>query len=1050
MRKFLSAILSAAVIMSAPAAVNARDTENYEYILPPEFLRIDIIDTYDGDDLAIVYDKSEKCALYNIKGEKLSGDYDNIMLINDFQYVFTATRDGITDILHADGQVTASYDKKVIGADSAAIFLDLSDNSKDDRPISYYEGQFGIYDYYGNQRAVLDYDKYNPERNSGYSLTYSGYSLVFKENGKFGTAVLDSYNNIYIGIEPVYDKIYPFTYLSPATIAIKDGKYGLLSSDGTTPTGFIYDDIQPLYTDSSEIYAYMFMQDGLYGVISNDGTWVLKTPDERKPEGIYKEYSLIKVSVPNYRDDKNEYGSLYGLIDYKGNTVIPTEHTAIYGISNGIISAQKAYDQCGYYDLYGNELCEFKYRMVSQFADGLGFASGESGGTWFNDVLDIDGNIVFNSPNWGYGFYSGISYIDGGKFIDKTGNIVIDNPEWKIVSGCRFWDTTNNGIYVVETDNGCGLIKYHNPDNTEPKWDYEYIDFENVRNFTKTDEGYVFTTLDDKYIFVDKYGDVTDDAVKISGSHIFYDETTAKVYDDSNNLFLTFDTNEMDAAEYENYICTLSRGGDSRVLSIYSSKDGKLINEIKYSDFDFTQGDIPIINSNGYFIFSDGGKFGIADIMGNITVKAEYGDISHYADSTFSAYKDGIWKIIDETGGTIQEFKYPGRPYKHAGMEQYTVLDNDESTVILDENGNAVSELHGIRLGSIPCENALIIYDNSSNYRMSLIDFDGNTIIPFSEQYIEYLGDGIFKKSSSVNEEVINIDGKILAAECYDITDMGDNGYIGITQDNFKGYINSDGKAVLTLPDGYEAQGEFSEGLAPIVCDTVYNFYGDTSYINEQGEIMLHPTDKIWCKGNSFENGIAEVGINLGKAGPQGKNLVRCVFDTPSDWAKADVDTAIENGLVPLSQQERYRKNITREDFCEIAYELPIIQNALKNDDLKDAYFTDTENEKILSMCGLGIIEGVGDDRFAPDAFITREEAAVILSRIYSIYNSDTAPSDFIYDDHDNISDWAAEAIYKMRSAGIMNGVSDTKFSPKSNYTTEQSIVTILRLYNLI
>ena len=87
MRKFLSAILSAAVIMSAPAAVNARDTENYEYILPPEFLRIDVIDTYDGDDLAIVFDKNEKCALYNIKGEKLSGDYDNIMLINDFQYV---------------------------------------------------------------------------------------------------------------------------------------------------------------------------------------------------------------------------------------------------------------------------------------------------------------------------------------------------------------------------------------------------------------------------------------------------------------------------------------------------------------------------------------------------------------------------------------------------------------------------------------------------------------------------------------------------------------------------------------------------------------------------------------------------------------------------------------------------------------------------------------------------------------------------------------------------------------------------------------------------
>lgn len=1039
MKRIILFLLSASVLL--PVTGNAQSYEPYEYILPPEYLRIDIIDTYSGDDLAIVYDKNEQCSLYNIKGDKLSGDYDNIMLINDTQYVFTAEKDNITDILHANGQVTASYDKKVIGADNAAIFLDLSDNDADDRPVSYYQGQFGIYDYYGNQRAVLDYDKYNPERNSGYSLTYSGYSLVFKENGKFGTAVLDSDNNIYTEIEPVYDKIYPFTNRSSTAIAIKDGKYGLLYHDGTTPTGFIYDNIQPMNSYGSELYAYRFTENGLYGVISNDGTKILKQPDDRNPEWIYPDYSLIRVSVPNNRADKDEYGTLCGLIDYNGNTVIPVEHTAIYGISNGIISAQKAYDQCGYYDLFGNELCEFKYRMVSQFSDGLAFASGADGDNWFNDVLNTDGNIVFNPSDWGYGFYSGISYIGGGKFIDKTGSEAMYNSEWKSVSGCKFWDTTNNGIYVVETENGCGLIKYNQSENIEPAWDYEYIDFENVRNFTKTDEGYVFSTLDDKYIFVDKNGNVTDDAVKISGSHIFYNETTAKVYDDSNNLFLTFDTNEMSAAEFENYICTLSNeeNHEDRTLSVYSSANGKLISKLKYNDFEFDSYDIPVINSSGYFIFRDGKKYGIADITGKVTQSPIYDCVEMFSGDTFAALKDDKWAIIDGIGNVITEYNYPGKPCKFYGAEQYTALINDNDSIILDENNKVLSELKDVTLSSIPCENTIVICDGKKS---SLIDFDGNTIIPFTEGDIEYLGDGVFKADKSV----IAIDGTVLAAECNNITDMGDNGYIGISQDNFKGYITSDGKAALKLPDGYDVQGSFSEGLAPVVRDIIYGFYGDTSYINEQGEIMLHPTDKTWYKGNAFENAIAVVGINLGKAGPQGVNLVKCVYDTPSDWAKADVNTAIKNGLVPQAQQKRYRKNITREDFCEIAYELPIIQNALKNMNTKDSYFTDTNNEKILNLCGLGIIEGIGDNRFAPGAFITREEAAVILSRIYSLYGVNTVLSDSLYSDHKNISDWASDSVYTMRSAGIMYGVSDTEFSPKGNYTTEQSIVTILRL----
>jgi hypothetical protein len=48
--------------------------------------------------------------------------------------------------------------------------------------------------------------------------------------------------------------------------------------------------------------------------------------------------------------------------------------------------------------------------------------------------------------------------------------------------------------------------------------------------------------------------------------------------------------------------------------------------------------------------------------------------------------------------------------------------------------------------------------------------------------------------------------------------------------------------------------------------------------------------------------------------------------------------------------------------------------------------------------------------------------------------------------DNAQVSSWALSGVGQVQAAGIMNGTGDNKFSPKSNYTREQSIVTILLL----
>ena len=68
----------------------------------------------------------------------------------------------------------------------------------------------------------------------------------------------------------------------------------------------------------------------------------------------------------------------------------------------------------------------------------------------------------------------------------------------------------------------------------------------------------------------------------------------------------------------------------------------------------------------------------------------------------------------------------------------------------------------------------------------------------------------------------------------------------------------------------------------------------------------------------------------------------------------------------------------------------------------------------------------------------------------YDNFYEDYKLSGYDYADDENIGDWAKEAVYQMNNAQIMTGVGEDKFAPEDNYTNEQSIATILRLYDAV
>ena len=96
---------------------------------------------------------------------------------------------------------------------------------------------------------------------------------------------------------------------------------------------------------------------------------------------------------------------------------------------------------------------------------------------------------------------------------------------------------------------------------------------------------------------------------------------------------------------------------------------------------------------------------------------------------------------------------------------------------------------------------------------------------------------------------------------------------------------------------------------------------------------------------------------------------------------------------------------------------------------------------------GNNIVSGVETNLFAPDENITREQMAVILYR-YAKLKGFEIKSDVNlekFEDADNISDWAFDALKWANASGIINGISKTCISPSDSATRAQVATMIMR-----
>lgn len=165
----------------------------------------------------------------------------------------------------------------------------------------------------------------------------------------------------------------------------------------------------------------------------------------------------------------------------------------------------------------------------------------------------------------------------------------------------------------------------------------------------------------------------------------------------------------------------------------------------------------------------------------------------------------------------------------------------------------------------------------------------------------------------------------------------------------------------------------------------------------------------------------------------------------PSSWAEEYLLKAESLGITGdfSAVQNPWQKPITRAGFAHLMF------NTLSPSGLigtKEKPFSDTEDERIFRLAAQGLIEGVSETEFNPNGLISREEAAVILSRAANKMGLISTEIYFVLSDEDEISDWAKNAVQRTLNLGFMKGTGNSEFDPKGSLTAEQAICIMTRL----
>ena len=477
---------------------------------------------------------------------------------------------------------------------------------------------------------------------------------------------------------------------------------------------------------------------------------------------------------------------------------------------------------------------------------------------------------------------------------------------------------------------------------------------------------------------------------------------------------------------------------------------------------------------------------GFIDWTGRVVIPTEYDNASDFSEGFAAVYKNGKWGFIDKTGKEITSFQYD------------STLDFREGMAAV-KKGSKIGFIDTTGKEAVPCT-----YDDTKGFSQGLVavkkggkwGFIGKTgeeVIPFQYDDATSFFQGLAGVKKNGKWGFINKTNEAVIDFQYDDAGTFVNGLAPVKQGGKWGYIDKMGE--LVIPCAFDTAGYFSDGLAAVIqggkwgyIDTtgkvvvpckygnaepfsegfaaVYSSDGGSwGFIDTTGKEVVPPKTftengveyassgtSIYGVSTAFRDG--SVYINRYLVGGNKDNFVRYVYFTltvdakVSDWAREQVDSAAVKGLMPDCLGDDFTVNITRAEFAALAVELYETMSGEEAPAPGESPFTDTSDPVIIQANALGIVNGKGDGKFAPSDPVTRQEAALMLSRVYTRLGGEIPKVEATtFADNGDVASWAMDAVAFMSGKEIVNGVGNNKFDPQGNASIEQAMVIALRMF---
>ena len=174
--------------------------------------------------------------------------------------------------------------------------------------------------------------------------------------------------------------------------------------------------------------------------------------------------------------------------------------------------------------------------------------------------------------------------------------------------------------------------------------------------------------------------------------------------------------------------------------------------------------------------------------------------------------------------------------------------------------------------------------------------------------------------------------------------------------------------------------------------------------------------------------------------------------DIADHWAVDAIEYVYNNSIMEGVSKTTFAPDdtMTRAMLVTVLYRLENPAEKATSHSFTDVVDGEWYTDAVLWAAENGIVDGVTDTEFVPDAYITREQMAAVMYRYAQYKEQDTSVGEntniLSYDDAFEISEYAIPAIQWMAGAGLMNGKTQSTINPK-DYSTRAQVATILMRY---